>query len=92
MEPWKAIVERVQRITGTSGLACEHVRLEGAKERQHTEEHVLVDNWLLRQSAKIASSCRVRVWDGLALDARPSKVNIEEQEEDAEANNRGLCG
>jgi hypothetical protein len=32
----------------------------------------------------------VGVWNGLALDARPGKVDVEEQEEDAEADDGGL--
>lgn len=51
-----------------------------------TEEHVLEHDGLLREAAKVAVGERGRaVRDGLLLDAGPGEVDVEEQQEDAEA-------
>lgn len=61
------------------------------REGGRTKEHVLEDDWLLREPAKVAFVCGIGgVGDGLALDARPGEVDVEEQEEDAEADDGGL--
>lgn len=60
---------------------------------RRTEEHVLEYDWLLGEPAKVdvAPCGGVGVGGGLAaLDARPGEVDVEEQEEDAEADDGGL--
>lgn len=56
---------------------------------KRTEEHILEHDRLLSQSAEVAVHQHLRVLrDGLLLYARPGEVNIEEQQEDAEADDR----
>lgn len=94
MEPWKARVERVQRRT--KGIAHGLLELKGRLGGWgglRTEEHVLEDDGLLGEPAEVACVCAVGglgVGDGLALDARPGEVDVEEQEEDAEADDGAL--
>jgi hypothetical protein len=71
------------------------VECEGAECAEHEEEEVLVDDGLLGEPAKVGVgvACRVGVAaaGGLAaLDARPSQVDVEEEEEDTEADDGGL--
>lgn len=56
-----------------------------------TEEHVLEHNGLLGEAAKVAIRQEARVLgDGLLLDARPGEVDVEEEQEYAEANDGRL--
>lgn len=51
------------------------------------------DNRLLGEPAKVAVGEHARVFgDGLFLDARPREVDVEEEQEDAEADDGWLCG
>jgi hypothetical protein len=89
IEPWKAIVERVQRRTGGG------VSWGGGKGERggRTEKHVLEYDRLLGEPAKVdvAPAGGIGVGGGLAaLDACPGEVDVEEEEEDAEADDGGL--
>lgn len=56
---------------------------------QRTEEYVLRHDGLLGQLAEVALPRR-RVWHRLHLDARPGQVDVEQEEQHAEAYNGRL--
>ena len=88
------MVERVQRRTGRSWpVSVETEEDKGAWGCRRTEEHVLEHDRLLGEPAKVARVIAggLDVRDRLALDARPGEVDVEEQEEDAEADDGPLC-
>lgn len=94
MDKWKASVEAVQRITRQGGLLNNISReytATGEGPFEPTEEHVLEDDGLLGQPAKVAIRWRAGAFgDGLFLYARPREVDVKEQQEDAKANDGGL--
>lgn len=65
----------------------------GGGEGARTEEHVLEDYGSLREAAEVGTAAAggVGVGDRVPLDASPRKVDIEQQEEDAEADDGGLA-
>lgn len=77
-----------ERLAGCrrEGKARER-KLKETRRGARTEEHVLEYYWLLGEPAKVAvidvPVRRIDIGDGLAFDARPGEVNVEEQEEDA---------
>lgn len=67
----------------------------GWGEGRRTEEHVLEDYGLLGEPAKVVGVV-ARVGGvgrcGLPLDACPGEIDVEKEEEDAEADDGGLWG
>ena len=59
----------------------------GRERAEDEEEEILVDDGLLGEAAERGG---FRGWGGLSLDARPGQVDVEEEEEDAEADYGGL--
>lgn len=65
---------------------CKVLFVREAHETGLTEEHVLEDDGLLGEAAKAAIGDEVgAVRHGLLLDAGPGEVDVEEQQQDAEA-------
>lgn len=86
MERWKARVERVQWRTGGVSWGCRGEGKGWGEAGMLTEEHVLDNYGLLRELVEDV----VRSGETLLLYARPREVDVEEEEQDAEADDGRL--